>query len=160
MTIGVLSEPAEYLKVVARPIFERFQAEPTAVELAVSTCIVIAHFADVLGKHSGQKDLARVRRGLVALSPSFRVIDAFCNAAKHVEIDKRHGTLKGLRLDVAEKGRAAAFSDGTYFSDGSSFAQHPNTIRILAPDGRRYDLLFEARKDLEALELAYLTPPP
>ena len=94
MTIGVLSEPAEYLKVVARPIFERFQAEPTAVELAVSTCIVIAHFADVLGKHSGQKDLARVRRGLVALSPSFRVIDAFCNAAKHVEIDKpdRPGT--------------------------------------------------------------------
>lgn len=160
MTIGVLSEPAEYLKFVARPIFERFQAEPTAVELAVSTCIGIAHFADVLHIKKKQS-LTQVRDDLVALCPSFRIVDAFCNAAKHVEIDKkRHGTLIGLRLDVAERSRAAAFSDGSYFSDGSSFAEHPKTIRILAPDGRRYDLLFEARKVLEALELAYLTPPP
>ncbi|WP_271588792.1 hypothetical protein [Bradyrhizobium sp. CCBAU 53415] len=50
------------------------------------------------------------------------------NASKHFVLDR--GRRTGLSADHFEIGKGAAFSDGSYFCDGTSFSDIPDVVRV------------------------------
>jgi len=146
------SNPEVYLKELARPLCERFAAEPTSYELAISCCIILYHFADVLGHVRGQK-AHEAASAITKQIPEFETIRALANAAKHVELTYHpNKALLGLRAEDLVRGKAAAFSDGTYFSDGTTFSDMPETVVVTTPDGKKHDVLHTCSTVLESLE--------
>lgn len=51
------SNPQVYMDELAAPLCRRFEAEPTAYDLAISTCIILYHFADVVAHVRSGKPL-------------------------------------------------------------------------------------------------------
>lgn len=135
------SNPRVYMDELAAPICRRFQAEPTAYDLAISTCIILYHFADVLAHVRGSKphDIAEE---IATKIPAFHTIRAIANAGKHVELTRHpDAALVGLRAEHLARGKGAAFSDGSYFSDGTTWSDMPETVVVETPDGRKHDVL-------------------
>ena len=142
------SQPQVYLDELAKPILERFKAEPDSYDLAVATCIILYHFSDVVG---------RVRRikGPVAADqiaekvPEFATVRALANAGKHVELERHPNTaLVGLRAEHMKKGSGAAFNDG---ADGSTKADATRQIVVDTPDGETHDVLHTCNSTFAAL---------
>ena len=46
--IMAFSNPQVYIDELASPVCRRFEAEPSAYDLAISSCIILYHFADVV----------------------------------------------------------------------------------------------------------------
>jgi uncharacterized protein YfiM (DUF2279 family) len=91
---------------------------------------------------------------LIDDNDNFSMIFAIASAAKHLEAqDKRHSALIGLRADSADIGMSAAFTDGTYFSDGTSWNDMPNVVRVKKPDGMPIDVLWLVKTVSATIEL-------
>jgi hypothetical protein len=146
------SNPEVYIKELAEPLCCRFQNEPTSYELAISCCIILYHFADVVAYVQSAK-AHEIADKIAAKFPDFHTIRAIANAGKHVEL-KRHpkSDLVGLRAEHLTRGKGAAFSDGTYFSDGSTFSDMPETVVVETPDGKKHDVRHLCVSVLEALK--------
>ena len=135
------SNPRVYMDELAAPLCRRFEAEPTAYDLAISTCIILYHFADVVAHVRGSKphDIAEE---IATKIPAFHTIRAIANAGKHVELTRHpDAALVGLRAEHLARGKGAAFSDGSYFSDGITWSDMPETVVVETPDGRKHDVL-------------------
>ena len=146
------SNPEVYLSELARPLCERFEAERTAYDLAISSCIILYHFADVVAHVRGQQP-HEVATEIANKIPEFHTIRAIANAGKHVELTRHpKSELVGLRAEHLIKGKAAAFGDGTYFSDGTTFSNMPDTVVVETPDGHTHDVLHICIFVLRSLE--------
>ncbi len=146
------SNPRVYVKDLARPLCERFRAEPASYELAVSSCIILYHFADVVAYVHGMKP-HKAAEMIAEQIPDFSTVRALANAAKHVELTRHpNPDLVGLRAEDLKRDKGAAFSDGTYFSDGSSFSDAPETVIVTTPDGEKHDILSTCFLVLEQIE--------
>ena len=120
------SNPEVYLNELARPLCGRFKAEPASYDLAISSCIILYHFADVVA-HVRGKAPHQAAAEIAEKIPEFHTIQAIANAGKHVELTRHtKSELVGLRAEHLVKGKAAAFSDGSYFL----MALHFRTCRI------------------------------
>lgn len=145
------SNPEVYISDLAQPLCRRFQAEPTSYELAISSCIILYHFADVVA-HVRGANAHKIANEIAAAVPDFHTIRAIANAGKHVELTRHpRSELVGLRAEHLTRGRGAAFSDGTYFSDGTTFSDMPETVVVETPDGRKHDVLHVCMSVLDAL---------
>lgn len=146
------SNPEVYLSELARPLCQRFQSEPTAYDLAISSCIVLYHFADVVARVR-RKTAHKMAVEIAKKIPAFDTIRAIANAGKHVELTRHpKSELIGLRAEHLVKGKAAAFDDGSYFDDGSTFSDMPETVVVATPDGRKHDVLHTCMAVLQSLE--------
>lgn len=135
------SNPQVYLDELAAPLCRRFEAEPTAYDLAISTCIVLYHFADVVAHVRGSKPHV-VAEEIAAKVPAFHTIRAIANAGKHVELNRHpNSEMLGLRAEHLVRGKGATFSDGSYYSDGSTHSDAPETVVVATPDGQKHDVL-------------------
>lgn len=145
------SNPEVYINELARPLCRRFQAEPTSYELAISSCIILYHFADVVA-HVRSGKPHEVADEIAAKIPAFHTIRAIANAGKHVELTRHpKSELVGLRAEHLVRGKGAAFSDGTYYSDGSTHSDALETVVVETPDGKTHDVLHVCVSVLEAL---------
>ena len=146
------SNPEVYISDLAEPICRRFQAEPTSYDLAISSCIVLYHFADVVAYVRGAK-APKVADEIAEQIPTFHTVRAIANAGKHVEL-RRHpkSELVGLRAEHLIRGKGAAFSDGTYYSDGSTHSDARETVVVETPDGKKHDVLHVCLSVLDALK--------
>jgi len=146
------SNPEVYFEELALPLCCRFEAEPTSYELAISTCIIIYHFADVVAYVRG----CQPHEATAEISdkiPDFRTIQALANAGKHVELTRHPiSELVGLRAEDLKRGKAAAFSDGSYFSDGTSYSDMSETVVVETPDGNKHDVLHTCKSVLDSLK--------
>ncbi len=139
----------EYWSRIVRPLIGRFELEPTSIELAFAACIAVYHVKDYLPL---KLDLRY--SWLIDDNDNFSMIFAIASAAKHLEAqDKRHSALIGLRADSADIGLSAAFTDGTYFSDGTSWNDMPNVVRVKKPDGMPIDVLWLVKTVSATIEL-------
>ena len=146
------SNPKVYVQELARPLCERFKAEPTSYELAVSSCIILYHFADVVAHVRGRQPHEAADM-ITEKIPDFSTIRALANAGKHVELTRHPNVdLVGLRAEHLIRGKGAAFSDGAYFSDGSTFSDMPETVVVTTPDGNKHDVLHTCLSVLEQIE--------
>ncbi|MGM0583177.1 MAG: hypothetical protein ACQEUZ_00780 [Pseudomonadota bacterium] len=135
------SHPEVYLTELARPLCDRFKSEPTSYDLAISSCIILYHFADVVA-HVSKKTPHDVAIEIAEKIPQFDIIRAIANAGKHVELTRHpKSEFVGLRAEHLVMGSAAAFSDGVYFSDGATFSEMPDTVVVETPDGEKHDVL-------------------
>lgn len=145
------SNPEVYISELARPLCDRFRAEPTSYELAISSCIILYHFADVVAHVRGSTASA-VANEIALAVPEFHTVRAIANAGKHVELTRHPvAALVGLRAEHLKRGKGAAFSDGAYFSDGSTFSDAPETVVVETPDGRKHDVLHVCMAVLEGV---------
>lgn len=135
------SNPEVYLTELAQPLCRRFAAEPISYELAIASCIILFHYADVVA-HVRSSKASVIADEIALVVPSFHTIRAIANAGKHVELT-RHPVkaLKGLRAEHLTRGKGAAFSDGSFFSDGSTWSDMPETVVVETPDGTKHDVL-------------------
>lgn len=128
------SNPQIYMDELAAPLCRRFEAEPTAYDLAISTCIILYHFADVVAKVRGCRphDMAEE----IALKvPAFHTIRAVANAGKHVELTRHSKSeLVGLRAEHLARRTAATCGDETSHSERE-------TIVVMTPDEEEHDVL-------------------
>ncbi len=145
------SNPEVYINELARPLCLRLRAEPTSYELAISSCIILYHFADVVAYVRGVK-ASEIADELAAKIPDFHTIRALANAGKHVELTRHpNSELVGLRAEHLVRGKGTALSDGTCFSEGSSSSDTLDTVVVETPDGKRHDVLLLCLTVLEAL---------
>jgi len=145
------SNPQVYLNELARPLCQRFEAEPISYDLAISSCIILYHFSDVVAHVRGEKG-PEIADEIAAAIPEFHTIRAIANAGKHVELTRHPiAALVGLRAEHLSRGKGAAFSDGTYYSDGSTHSDAPETVVVETPDGRKRDVLHVCRSVLKSL---------
>ena len=145
------SNPEVYLTELAQPLCRRFEAEPTSYELAIASCIILFHYADVVGHVRGSK-APTIADEIASVIPAFHTVRAIANAGKHVELT-RHPVkaLHGLRAEHLTRGKGAAFSDGSFFSDGSTWSDMPETVVVETPDGAKHDVLHLCLTVLAAL---------
>jgi hypothetical protein len=135
------SNPQVYMDELVAPLCRRFEAEPTAYDLAISSCIVLYHFADVVARVrcSTPHDVAAE---IAAKIPAFHTIRAIANAGKHVELTRHpKSELVGLRAEHLIRAKGAAFSDGSYYSDGTTHSDAHETVVVSTPDGGKHDVL-------------------
>lgn len=133
--------PGIYLSDLAQPLCRRFEAEPNSYELAIASCIILFHYADVVG-HLRRGKPAAIADEIALAVPAFHTVRAIANAGKHVELT-RHlvKALVGLRAEHLTKAKGAAFSSGSFFSDGSTWSDMPETVVVETPDGTKHDVL-------------------
>lgn len=145
------SHPEVYLAELAGPLCRRFEAEPTSYELAIASCIILFHFADVVAHVRGRKP-HEIADEIAVVVPAFHTVRAIANAGKHVELTYHPvAGLRGLRAEHLTRGRGAAFSDGSFFSDGSTFSDMAETIVVQTPDRVKHDVLHVCTTVLAAL---------
>lgn len=136
---------------LAASLCRRFEAEPTAYDLAISTCIILYHFADVVAHVRGSNP-HDVAMEIAAKVPAFHTIRAIANAGKHVELTRHpKPELLGLRAEHLVRGKGGAFSDGSYYSDGSTHSDARETVVVATPDCKKHDVLHICMSVLAAL---------
>jgi hypothetical protein len=147
------SNPRVYIGELTRPLCERFRAEPTSYELAISCCIILYHFVDVLAQVRAIQPRDAASQ-ITKEIPDFATIRALANAGKHVELTRHPDNgLVGLRAEHLIRDKGAAFSDGSFFSDGSTFSDMKETVVVTTPDGNKHDVLHTCMSVLEKIEI-------
>lgn len=148
----MVATPELYLENIIKPMVRRFEADPTAYDLGFACCVFLYHFCDVVCAQSGGTP-GDIKKQIATKDRNFDLVHAVAVAAKHVFVsDKRLAGYVGLRSDDADIGRRAPFSDGSFFSDGTSFSEMPPAIRVKSPDGRWHDLLFVVTSCTKTIE--------
>lgn len=134
------SNPQVYMDELAGPLCRRLEAEPTAYDLAISSCIILYHFADVVANVRGLT-AHDVAEEIAAKFPDFHTIRAIANAGKHVELTRHpKSELVGLRAEHLVRGKGAAFSDGSYFEGNVTWSDMPEAVIVETPEGRLHDV--------------------
>ncbi|MFN3188848.1 MAG: hypothetical protein ACK42D_04930 [Candidatus Paceibacteria bacterium] len=153
-----LTDPPTYLRQIARPLCNRFRAEPLSFDLAFATCAAIFHFVDVLAHATGRetKVVAKEFRDTIS---GFELVRALANTLKHTELTtpKYHPDL-GLKSSALSVDIGGAFSDGTYYSDNTSFTDSPQAIVLTRVSGEKRDVLWTCLSVLEQIEALHLAP--
>jgi hypothetical protein len=145
------SNPQVYMDELAAPLCRRFEAEPGAYDLAISTCITLYHFADVVA-HVRGRNPHDVAKEIAVKIPAFHTVRAIANAGKHVELTRHpKAEMVGLRAEHLVRGKGAAFSDGSYYSDGTSHSDARESVVVSTPDGKKHDVLHVCVSVLEAV---------
>ena len=156
----MISIPAEYVRIIVKPSVQRFLQEPKAFDLGFAACIFLDHFCDVYGLHtfgSSSNPKESAAAAIRKINPLIEVIHAVSVAAKHVNVQyPKKSIYVGFMVDHAEIGRSAAHSDGSYFSDGSSYYDMPDVLRIKTPDDRLHDLTFLVSSVLNTIEVNFI----
>jgi hypothetical protein len=119
--------PAEYITIVCEPEVAALVDDPTSVRRAMVAAIVLFHVCDHLGEGDEQKTKA-TKANIGLAFPQFQGVADIANASKHAV--RSSGARKGLSVGDMRVGRAAAFSDGSYYSDGSTHSDAPDVIRV------------------------------
>lgn len=146
------SNPKVYVDELAEPLCRRFEAEPASYDLAISSCIILYHFADVVAHVRGSTP-HQIAEEIAAAVPAFHTVRAIANAGKHVELTRHpKSELLGLRAEHLVRGKGAAFSDGTYYSDGTTHSDARETVVVETPDGKKHDVLRVCTSVLAALK--------
>jgi hypothetical protein len=146
------SNPEVYISDLAEPLCHRFQAEPDSYDLAISSCIILFHFADVVAYVRGAKTY-KIADEIATQIPAFHTVRAIANAGKHVELTRHpKPELVGLRAEHLIRGKGAASGDGTYYSDGSTHSDALDTVVVETPDGTKHDVLHVCMSVLNALK--------
>lgn len=146
------SNPEVYISDLAEPLCRRFQAEPISYDLAIANCIILYHFADVVAYVRGAK-AHEIADEIAKQIPAFHTVRAIANAGKHVELTRHpKSELVGLRAEHLIIGKSAAFSDGAYYSDGSTHSDARETVVVETPDGEKHDVLHICVSVLDALK--------
>lgn len=101
--------------------------EPTSLRRAWVATIALFHFADYVAA-ARSTSLTSVRSEFYREFPKFKHVRDLANASKHFELDQ--GIRKGLSSRHSEIGPEAAFSDGSYYSDGTSHSDAGNVVRV------------------------------
>jgi hypothetical protein len=140
--------PREYLDIICRPSFEEFRAEPSSIRKAWIAAAALYHFADYFEK-SRNEEKATIRKRLADAFPKFQQLADIANASKHLELDR--GPRTGLAARHFGIGNRAAFSDGTYFSDGTTLSGAREGIRVEF-NGDIIDVLWLSEAALAAWE--------
>jgi hypothetical protein len=138
----------EYLDDVCEPNFEDFVREPTSVRKAWASATSLFHFIDCLAIHRGQ-DVAKIKGEIALQFPTLHALADIANASKHFELNR--GERTGLSADHFRVGSGAAFTDGSYFGDGSSFSESPDVIRVEF-QGNQIDVLHLCREAITFLK--------
>lgn len=136
------SNPEVYLKELAGPLLRRFQAEPDSYDLAVAVCIILYHFADVVGFVRQQTGPA-IADELAEQIPYFDLIRALANAGKHVELTRHpNHSLLGLKAEhLVREIHAPNILEAN--RDCVSGVQSPRpSIMVVMPDGMKHDVLY------------------
>lgn len=134
------SNPQVYMTELAEPLCRRLEAEPNAYDLAIATCIILYHFADVVA-HMRRGKPHEIADEIAAKVPDFHTIRAIANAGKHVELTRHpKSELVGLRAEHMVRGKGAAFSDGSYFAGNVTWSDMPEAVVLETPDGRMHDV--------------------
>lgn len=146
------SNPHVYVEELASPLCRRFEAEPNAYDLAISSCIILYHFADVVA-HVRSSTPHAIAEEIATKVPAFHTVRAIANAGKHVELTRHpKSELIGLRAEHLIRGNPAAFNDGTYYSDGTAHSDARETVVVETPDGQKHDVLHVCTSVLAALK--------
>ena len=125
---------------LAEPLCRRLEAEPTAYDLAIATCIILYHFADVVAHVRGGKP-HEIADEIAAKFPDFHTIRAIANVGKHVELTRHpKSELVGLRAEHLVRGKGSAFNDGSYFEGNVTWSDMPEAVVVETPDGRLHDV--------------------
>ncbi|RWP42377.1 hypothetical protein [Mesorhizobium sp.] len=121
------SDPKVYFDLLLVPMLARFKGDPSAYDLAFSTCVMIDNFGDLLAVERNISPKT-AREELAGECSDFRKVGAVANAFKHVEIIRWDpGRTCGDRL-------GAAFDDGSYFDDGTTWDDSDERVVIDFPD--------------------------
>lgn len=152
----MISIPAEYYRVIIVPAVERFKREPADLGLCFSACIFLYHFCEVYAVHTSSK-LDDVKKSIASENPRFKLIHAVCLAAKHVKVtNKKLGAYAGLMVTDSAIGKESAFSDGTFFTDTSSWSDASDVVRVQTPDKEVHDMLFSINSVCQTIRTRFL----
>jgi hypothetical protein len=122
-------KPSTYLEVICAPHLQAFEADPTAISKAWGAIVSLGQFADYLA--ADRNITKRAARKLIeAVFPQFDLVSDIANASKHFELsDPTRTSRAGYSIAHLKIGKSAAFSDGTFFSDGTSWVQSTDVVR-------------------------------
>jgi hypothetical protein len=121
--------PQEFLDLICRPNVLAFEGEPTSISKAWSAVVALGQFADCYAKDRGITVLT-ARADIEKEFRRFGLLTDVSVANKHFEVKRKQSGRMGLSIKHQGIGKGAAYSDGTYHSDGTSFAEHPDVVRI------------------------------
>jgi hypothetical protein len=130
--------PSDYVTSIVDPTIAEFEAEPTSVRRAYQACAATWHFADCV-KEATSLELHKIRADLEAKCGTFNMIGDLANLSKHFRLDPRRNRVL-ITLSDIHVGPAAAFTDGSYWSDGTAWTDSPDVVRA-AKGGQPVDVL-------------------
>lgn len=120
--------PTQFLAEIAEPNVRELNANPTSVRHAWIAVTSLHHFEDYLAV-ARSIPVEDARKEIEKADPHrVELLRHVANSLKHAELDR--GRLKGLSVRDMRIGSGAAFTDGSYYSDGTSHSDAPNVVRI------------------------------
>jgi hypothetical protein len=148
----MLMTPSEYFHELVEPAINEFESYPSSIRHAYTACVLAYHFADAV--HIAKaKSKSSARRSLANIAPAFWIVEGVANMVKHIEVT---GTKVKPKIGDTHIGRAAAFTDGTLFSDGTSTSDADDVVKTKDDIGRYIDMRWCVREARRAIE-AYLS---
>jgi hypothetical protein len=144
-------KPSTYLEVICMPHLHAFEADPTAISKAWSAVVSLGQFADYL---AADRNISKgaARKLIEAVFPNFDLVSDIANASKHFELsDPRRTSRPGYSIAHLKIGKSAAFTDGTFFSDGTSWLESTEVVRADF-SGDYVDLLYLCRSCFASIE--------
>ena len=110
--------PQEYLAIIVEPTCQEFFESPLDTRKAILASLVTYHVIDAIAVAEGANNESAVYDRLLRDCPQLRELKGTALAAKHIH--PRQNGFSDFRLENVRAGRSAAFSDGSYYSDGTS----------------------------------------
>ena len=132
----------DYVISIVDPTSAEFEVEPASVRRAYQACAATWHFADCV-KEATLLELHKIRVDLEAKCGTFNMIGDLANLSKHFRLDPRPNRVL-ITLSDIHVGPAAAFTDGSYWSDGTAWTDSPDVVRA-AKGGQPVDVLHFVR---------------
>jgi hypothetical protein len=146
--------PRDYFHDLIEPTLAEFEAEPTNIRRGYSACLFTYHFADAAAAHTGRKQFEIVKE-LAKIAPVYEVVQGIANMAKHIELTR--GKVQP-RIADTHTGSEAAFTDGTFWDDGTSWTDSEEVVRTRDSRGHPIDVRWCVREARQAIEV-YLGRP-
>ncbi len=151
-------KPSEYFHELIEPTLDEFESEPTSIRRAYAASVFTYHFTDAAAAYLNCKR-ERIETDLERLTPAFRLIRAIANMSKHLVLKPEFNKGRPMpKIQDTHIGPAAAFTDGSYWSDGTSWTDSKKVVRITDDNGKLVDIAWCLREGRLAIE-TYLRCP-
>lgn len=151
-------KPSEYFRELVEPAIVEFENDSTNIRRAYAASVFTYHFADAAAVYL-RRDRTGIEEDLERLTPAFALIRAIATMSKHLLLDPKRNKGRPMpRIQDTHIGQAAAFSDGSFFSDGSSWTNNRNVVRTRDDNNRLVDIRWCLREGRRAIE-TYLQRP-